>query len=105
VAMSSGQVSGRLLAGGATQFLEAPSATLSSVVSFGRRGVCNNGVCEVGESCVDSVCSNAGCLADCPRPYHQCDGNPDTLQYPCNSHGLCNPASGTCEVRPCTPVW
>jgi hypothetical protein len=98
VAMTAGQVSGRLFDGGTTQFLEAPKATLSSVVSLGRRGVCGNGVCEVGESCVDAVCSNAGCLADCPRPYFQCDGDPDTKRYACNSHGLCNPSSGTCEV-------
>ncbi len=97
--MAAGEVTGRLLAGGAMPFLDSPSALLLSVVSEGRRGVCGNGLCEVGEACSNAQCTDGGCLADCYRPFRLCDGDPDTSRRPCNSHGRCNPSTGSCEVR------
>ena len=63
----------------------------SAVRGVGQRGVCGNGLCEVGERCYRSAVNPECCPDDCPVSiYKNCtDG--------CSGHGVCNPRVGKCE--------
>jgi len=85
--------------------IRASTGYASSVTSVGsssegsggvtRKGSCGNGLCEVGEPCLDSACDSAGtCAADCGRHALMCAS--DAAGLPCGGMGACQLSSGKC---------
>ena len=55
---------------------------------------CGNGLCEVGERCLDEACVS-GCRSDCPAIFHSCPVNEEGEV--CSSRGACMPSIGVCQ--------
>ena len=63
----------------------------SAIFSFGHRGVCGNGLCEVGERCYTSEIHPQCCPIDCPVSFYK------ACSLGCSDHGVCNHRAGVCE--------
>ena len=58
---------------------------------------CGNGLCEMGETCLDDDCTGGGCPVDCPLVFYGCGGDANVDVPRCSGHGLCNPSNNLCE--------
>jgi len=79
---------------------------LLGVVYVERRGVCGNGLCEVGERPAGIATTLVGyelesCHVDCSQPLRQCPAPADAPDgAPCGGTGRCLHASGVCACFP-----